>query len=469
MALGQTNISITSVRNLIGSTSYNLFLLGTSALVNMWSKYKPVRGTYPASSNGKYGYDIPLRSGSSYTPTNWAYLKPQGGSPGGVPDEPVRLGDFRGYEHNPDLTYPPVYANSAEQNEYAALHPAAPNGYSASGSVIARFVTATNALRPSMIELGFGAYYFGLICKVGISSYFIKTLTTAISTYADGAQKTIGYSASLVNNTLWDSTYSDLPFGTGAYEMQFIICSNSHASWTSSITGTIYKLPSGSQGSISFKNTFSFIVKPWLAVVGSIALAHNANTRALAKEVQVFLSNPSLPYTVTMPNADFTFEVWTDSIANGGTKTSTVAQWVHGTWIRVWVEIERLAGYNGLFGVDAANCATFAVGLVRAAAPAVVLPESWDSNLTLSGTISGHTTSGIHITFTANFEYPKVPIGYIINVNGVDQYSSGSSGIDADTGAQMTGVALTYSGVTYTYGDTIIVKMYRGAAPSLGT
>lgn len=124
MALGTTNISTTLVRNTLGENNNNVFSLATSNLINMWSKYKPTRGvnngaaiasnTFWKGHDGRCGFDLPIFQSNSgnagvYSPTTWGYLKPRGGSPGGNPDEPGRLGDFRGYEHSSTLK-PPFYS-----------------------------------------------------------------------------------------------------------------------------------------------------------------------------------------------------------------------------------------------------------------------------------------------------------------------------------------------------------------------
>lgn len=126
MALGTTNISMTTVRSTLGYTAdWSLFNVCISTLINMWSRFKPTRGvnngnltlnsnTFWKGSDGRCGLSLPtLPAGSgilnTYTPSNWEYLHPRGGSPGGTPDEPGRLGDFRGYEHDSTLK-PPFYS-----------------------------------------------------------------------------------------------------------------------------------------------------------------------------------------------------------------------------------------------------------------------------------------------------------------------------------------------------------------------
>ena len=98
--LGTTNISMSAVRTLLGESSWTLSGLCTSANINKWAKYKPVRGTYPASSNYTYGIDVE---------DDWAYIQP---------NSVYRLGDFRQYNHS---ALPPIklvdYPDSTQLNE----------------------------------------------------------------------------------------------------------------------------------------------------------------------------------------------------------------------------------------------------------------------------------------------------------------------------------------------------------------
>jgi hypothetical protein len=124
-ALGTNNISVSLVKNTLGESTYSVFLLATSALINMWSRFKPTRGvnngeltlnnnTFWKGSDGRCGFNLPIwSSGIIYSPTTWGYLQPRGGSYGGTPDEPGRLGDFRGYFHDNTLA-PPFYSNQSD-------------------------------------------------------------------------------------------------------------------------------------------------------------------------------------------------------------------------------------------------------------------------------------------------------------------------------------------------------------------
>ena len=123
--LPDINLALSAVRTKLGYVAdWSLFNIGTSDLINKWSRYKPVRAAglgetinaRPAGDDGYFGLNMAVGVGAveSTDPTSvWAYLHPEGGSDGGDPDEPVRLGDFRGYEHDKAQTDPPVYADYA--------------------------------------------------------------------------------------------------------------------------------------------------------------------------------------------------------------------------------------------------------------------------------------------------------------------------------------------------------------------
>lgn len=138
MALATTNLALSTVRTALGYTAdWSLFNIGTSSLINKWSRFKPVRAAglgetvyvRPRGDDGNCGFILPTLTGNSGTAgvyTNsgvWGYAQPRGGSPGGSPDEPVRLGDFRGYEHSSTLK-PPFYSDPADNIYHATLTPA---------------------------------------------------------------------------------------------------------------------------------------------------------------------------------------------------------------------------------------------------------------------------------------------------------------------------------------------------------
>jgi len=249
MALGNTNISLLAVRNYIGSSLYSLFGIGTSALINKWSKYKPVRGAYPASG-GNYGLDYA---------NLWAYLQPRGGSPGGSPDEPVRLGDFRLYEHDKTQTLPPAYMNSAicALSDNEAMHPIS-NG-DLSGMI------SLNAARVSEItlaNLGLSGYYFGVyIRQTSHGQYWFKTLSTPAA-----SNQWINVKVSMA--TL--GVYDDFPASvddSDDFEVMFILSSQIRATWSNSAPAIWFRLPHETIGTVVAKSLYSGIsISPWVVL-----------------------------------------------------------------------------------------------------------------------------------------------------------------------------------------------------------
>lgn len=102
MALGTTNIDTVVVRNALGGGTDNVFLLCTSNLINKWSMHKPHTRSAPGAAYYD-GINLPAKSHGLYRKIYDGlvyYLIPLGGSPGGTPDDPGWLDDFREYNHS---------------------------------------------------------------------------------------------------------------------------------------------------------------------------------------------------------------------------------------------------------------------------------------------------------------------------------------------------------------------------------
>jgi len=92
MALGTTNINLEVVREYVGEDTHNLGTLCRSASVNIWSRYKPVIGNWPAATTGDYGLNLATPVGSlvsSYPTGEWERS---------LPNNTYRLGDFAGFD-----------------------------------------------------------------------------------------------------------------------------------------------------------------------------------------------------------------------------------------------------------------------------------------------------------------------------------------------------------------------------------
>lgn len=266
MALGTTNIAFATVKALLGDATDNYFLLCTSNKINKWSKYKPVRdagtGTHwPATDIGNYALNVP---------TNWNYLQPRGGEPGGVStgiDEPARLDDFRGYEHDRTLAYPSIQCRDTDNSWNANLYP--------SGSTyLNRWYCRAHRSASSVIiipsDLGLDDYYVGL--KVLAGSVWYKTFGQVKDlTFAKSWNASI--SCEIVN---WDTSpaFSNFPYHIGAVDWQLILCSNAVSSWAGTGAGTVLYFTGiavggavatyDTDGTNTYITSGSFTIKDWI-------------------------------------------------------------------------------------------------------------------------------------------------------------------------------------------------------------
>jgi len=249
MALGTTNISVTLVKTALGSGDNNVSGLCTASNINKWSRFKPVRGTYPQANDGKYGFDLA---------NNWSYLKPRGGA-----SEPYRLGDFRQYQHVSSIAnkcMPPIHVLPADA-QFDNLMPY--GGDSLNQFKVKAFRTETDnqyGVLPSL--LGIDSYYYGVRIVNGNGTFF-KTYGLVSSLTTGGVTKDLD--ATLVETTpgAGDWHYNDLPQGVGVITVAFIISNTSKPSWTAIAPSTYYILPSGTFDGIAYISGGSFSVSNW--------------------------------------------------------------------------------------------------------------------------------------------------------------------------------------------------------------
>lgn len=186
-----TNVNLaTNVRDVLnsagGSVSNDLTsFFKPAAKLNMWSKYKPVVATELfldtdkrwQGADGKCGLTIPTYTSPSSFRTAarngnamWSYTPPAGGT-----TQPMRLGDFRGY--NTDA--------------YNPLGMVASNGILSNGQVTFAIDVAitgsssTNLLLDDICPDGYGGtplseYYLGIYAWKDSSTYVFRTGTTKI-------------------------------------------------------------------------------------------------------------------------------------------------------------------------------------------------------------------------------------------------------------------------------------------------
>jgi len=245
MALGQTNISTSVIRSALSEDNNNVFRLCTSSKINKWSRFKPVRGTWPQSSNGKYGLDLT---------NNWAYLKPQGGSPGGTPDEPGRMGDFRGYEHDQNIAGPVIWMLSDPELPHSTLKPSLVPYI---GSWVFQMNTVSGNVRILPSDIGIQNYYWGIRLVTPQGQSYYKTTGSPL---ANGASISIDVRI----NTPDPATFNNCPYGIGTFNWQAFICLTSQTSWATSAPSVIIYLPTGTFGSKVCINSGTINVTDWL-------------------------------------------------------------------------------------------------------------------------------------------------------------------------------------------------------------
>ena len=241
-----TQITSAIVRSTLGVAFNAWSLLVKSSAINKWSRYKPVRGNWPAGTSGKYGLNLP---------TDWSYLQPRGG---GSNSEPTRAGDFRGYEHDKDVAGPVIYCINTEAQISASYTPAV--GVGLSGQCVCKMNTAHESVRIIPSDLGVNNYYWGL----NINGY-CKTLGTVL---ANGAAVSFGITLDLTDPE--DPSFTDLPYmEPGTITWELFISSAAQTSWASGGPAGYIKLPGGAGetwGSKTIVSSGTFTLNNWIAV-----------------------------------------------------------------------------------------------------------------------------------------------------------------------------------------------------------
>ena len=221
MALGETNITTTLIRNAIGAASNAVGALCSHVNINRFSKKKPVRGTYPTSSNGKYGLDLA---------NNWVYLQPRGSAY----SEPYRMGDFRGYEHDPAIAFPVIQARSSEATIPANLTPSGPTP-TATWKV--RVFNDANAGRVTPADLGLSNYYVGIRVTGAVGGPHYRTFAQVSAIASTGVDIVID--ASIADSSI--PSYANCPYGEGNLTFTLVLLpSQIVGGWTTTTPSVVY-------------------------------------------------------------------------------------------------------------------------------------------------------------------------------------------------------------------------------------
>ena len=184
MALGISDITTTLVKDTLGASGLPnvLSTLCTHANINKFSKYKPVRGTWPQDASSHYGLNM-------YQ--DWTYIRSVNN---------YRLGDFRGYEHTESLTMPPVYYTGSTPT---TLYPTG-TPYSHNFSPVP-VNNSANDVRITTANLGIDDWYLGIRITCAGGPWY----KTGVQLNSTGNQA-ISISAELTNYST--PAYSNLPY-----------------------------------------------------------------------------------------------------------------------------------------------------------------------------------------------------------------------------------------------------------------
>ena len=119
--LPTTNITTSIVRSALGENNNDVGRLCTSAKINWFSKYKPIRHTDPhynlvlsGSPDGSWGLTIPTLAQKNSS-GNWTYDKP-------LSSYPKRLGDFRNYYHEAPIALIQRVGNKIDVSPFFGLN-----------------------------------------------------------------------------------------------------------------------------------------------------------------------------------------------------------------------------------------------------------------------------------------------------------------------------------------------------------
>lgn len=263
MALGTTNISMTLVKGTLGETTLDLGSLCTSAGINMWSRYKPVRGTFPQGDGSTYGLSMPVLTGSSYSPTGWQYVRP---------DSVFRLGDFRGYE--PSALMPPVYSKATTNATPSILSPSG-RFTTARFTVFGNSTNSTTRIRPS--DIGIDGYYIGLRYRVNNGFWYYKT-AAQVSTLTESVGTPLAVDVQVTVNGGIPS-FADAPVTTiGTAYWELVLCSTQCSNWTSSQPSTVIILPATTIDGVVLESSGSFTVDDWIVITDNNMTWGNSDT-----------------------------------------------------------------------------------------------------------------------------------------------------------------------------------------------
>jgi hypothetical protein len=446
MAIGTTNISTTVVGTTLSDSSHGVFALCTSANINKWSKYKPVIGTWPTATAGKYGLNLP---------TNWDYIPVTTGSPG-------RLGDYRGYEHDKDIAGPTVFIDNASSTLSGNKIPGIAGDGNLTGSVTFSMNTTDASVRITPTDLGYNNYYWGIKLELpGGGGTYYKTNTSVLS---NGWVKTI--SVELTN--LITPAFSDCPYAIGEFTWTTFISSTSASAWTGSAPSNIIYLPTGTYGSKTVINSGTFTVTNWLVADDISHTWLYSDYGYIREKSSVIHTNTGFgPWHVNSKPAWINFKVYDETDAMD--QTGTPAYWVDQCILKMYPDAALTypdAARSGFVMLGDGSIDMESIYVEQEAPPEIrtFTPSLWPgdtSGLTISAA-SGYVVVGsttVFITYTPSISgtlYAR--IRYRAVEQGLGTTSGNTSGVSNSTNLTADNAAASGDLVTVQLsGDPIVL------------
>lgn len=254
MALRTINIDTVLVRNALKVGSDDVFTLCTSDKINKWSRFKPVRDpdvglNWPAGLNGKFGLNLP---------SDWEYLPVRGDVDYG------RLDDFRGYEHDVELTGPVVYALASDvripNSNSAVITPTMDPNVNTGQWIFRRNEAPHNDVKILPEDLGIEGYYYGVKLTLGSNIYY----KTTAATLSDPSGQVFSIDCTITNAL--EKIFTDFPVAdyAGTVTWQLFISEYPHSAWSIIEPLNIIYLETAVYGSKSIIASGSFELRSWL-------------------------------------------------------------------------------------------------------------------------------------------------------------------------------------------------------------
>ena len=183
MALSNSDISVTVVRDELGASANDVGQLCVHPNVNPLSKWKPIRhsSTGPITEShlkfANYGFEFPsFTTYQGASGSNWVYLKPDGSL-----YQPFRIGDFRGYDKYAEADIISGHKSGINLEVISMT-----NGITFGQQLS----ISTGSIKSSDFEYIIGGCYFSVIIADGTT---IRTQKSASLPIRDGGNKVTFY------------------------------------------------------------------------------------------------------------------------------------------------------------------------------------------------------------------------------------------------------------------------------------